>query len=295
LSAKPTLTAAEVSALLEERLGERPTSVERLVEGLESQAFRLQLGDEELVVRVNPSSRGFEKDRWAYDHLRGRVPVPRVVELGSLDDRYAYCLTECAPGETLEALAPREAANLVGAVADIWRAIAATDVSSIKGFGDFEPDGQAPAASWGEVLQMTLDRGRASRLTGAGAVLEAYAGLVERCPEEHALIHGDFGSNNVVSDGPLIRAVLDWENAMVGDSLYDVANTYFWATHLACMELQAGYFGRSLPRLPAFKARILCYSLRIGIEEACDGAAQGRPKLTAWALARCAELLAGSY
>ena len=53
---------------------------------------------------------------------------------------------------------------------------------------------------------------------------------------------GDFGSNNVLTDGSRITGVLDWSEAMIGDGMYDVANILFWRTWLACMEQQAQYF-----------------------------------------------------
>jgi hygromycin-B 4-O-kinase len=279
-----------VAAFLGDLLGEVPYSIDRLVEGVESQAFRFQVSEGSFVVRINPSLPGFEKDLWASSTLAGRVPVPRVVRLGRLDDAHAYCISEWVPGTTLEELPVQDAEGLVEEVAKVWRAIAETDVSPIDGFGYFDPDGHAVASSWRNVLVETLETARRD-LKGASDVIEVYARLIDRCPEERTLIHGDFGSNNVLADGARITAVLDWDQAMVGDPLYDVANFYFWATHLRCMAVQASYFERTLSPLPAYQQRISCYALRIGLEEACESRREGDLGMADWALGRSHQLI----
>jgi hygromycin-B 4-O-kinase len=287
-----------VAAFLGDLLGEAPSSVDRLVEGLESQAFRFDVSEGAFVIRINPSLRGFEKDLWASSALGGHVPVPRVVTVGAPDDGLAYCISEWAPGTTLEHLPTAEVEGLTHEVANVWRAIAGTDVSSIDGFGDFGPAGDAPARSWREVLTRTLvdarrelRRARVSRLPDPTRAIDAYERLLDRCPEERGLIHGDFGSNNVLAESGRITAVLDWDLAMVGDPLYDVANCYFWASHLACMQVQASYFERTLSQLPAYDERIACYALRIGLEEVRESVRDGDLQMAAWALDRSYELV----
>jgi hygromycin-B 4-O-kinase len=289
---KPTLTIEAVGNFLGRLLDRPATNITRLVEGLESQAFLFEADGDAFVLRVSVTSRGFEKDRWAARVAGRHVPVPRVVGAGWIDVDHAYCVTEWAPGVTLEALPAAEVADVVDEVQQAWQALGGSDVSSVAGFGDFEPDGHAPFASWRDVLTTTLERA-SSALPHAAPVLGVYERLVDRCPEDHGLVHGDFGSNNVIVDDGRVTAVLDWENAMIGDPLYDVANTEFWATHLACMRVQAEHFSRTLADLPAYRERVLCYALRIGLEETLESRRDGDERMAKWALARCSELVAG--
>lgn len=273
-------------------LGHEPSAIERLLEGLESQAFRFRLGGDALVLRVNPSLRGFEKDRWADANVGRRAPVPRVVALGRVHQGLAYCVSEWLPGTTLEHLPDAEVVPVVDAVRRVWSAIGETDASAIGGYGDFGADARAPAATWREVLHATLRHGDdLAAVPQAAPLLETYGELIDRCPEEHGLIHGDFGSNNMLVHDGHVTGVVDWENAMAGDPLYDVANTYFWARHLSCMQLQAEHFERTLRDLPAYRERIDCYALRIGLEEVHEGLLAGNMPLAEWALGRCVELV----
>jgi hygromycin-B 4-O-kinase len=266
---------------------------------MESQAFRFAIGKEWFVIRIGRSLRGFEKDRWAATTVGKRVPVPDVVAIGTLESRLAYCVTDWAPGQTLEDLPPANVGGLAGAVATAWQRLSETDVTSIDGFGDFNPAGSAPEASWRDVLTRT--RNEVGRDLGLAApqylrelspVIAAYEQLIDDCPPAaRALVHGDFGDGNVIADGQRITAVLDWDCAMVGDPLYDVANTYFWATHLDCMRVQAEYFDRTLSGLPAYSERIRCYALRIGFVEVVEDVRDNDARATDWLVARCRELL----
>jgi hygromycin-B 4-O-kinase len=198
-------------------------------------------------------------------------------------------VTHRLPGVTLEALLPEDAARLTGAVHDAWVALGKTDVSAIGGFGDFEASGNAPADTWRDVLLATLDFAEPE---DDALVVATYKALVDRCPEKRSLVHGDFGSNNVLAHHGTVTGVLDWEQAMVGDPLYDVANVRFWATYLPCMDVQAAHFDHALAGLPGYEDRVRCYALRIGIEEAREARRDGDDELAGWAVDRCREVIA---
>jgi hygromycin-B 4-O-kinase len=116
--------------------------------------------------------------------------------------------------------------------------------------------------------------------------------LAQHCPEIRRLVHGDFGSNNVLTDGRRIIGVIDWSEAMIGDPLYDVANVFFWRDWLVCMRQQARYFELHPESSPNLRERLLCYQLRIGLGEIYQNAMLGNTEATAWAASRCRALTA---
>jgi hygromycin-B 4-O-kinase len=295
---KPAVPEAAVVALIGDAMGSTPRAVEGLLEGMESQAFRFQLDGAWFVLRINPSLRGFQKDAWAASAISERVPVPGVVALGEVGQSHAYCISEWLPGVTLEDLPVADATALVNEVGRVWRLIATTDVSAIDGFGDFDPGGGGPAGRWRDVLERTLEDARrdlsgamADRRCDVTTLLSAYERLINCCGEDRGLIHGDYGSNNVLAKEGRVTGVLDWDLAMVGDPLYDVANVYFWATHLQCMRVQADYFTRTLSDLHNYSERVSCYALRIGLEEARENLFEGNMKMAGWALGRSFEFV----
>ncbi len=287
---KPDVPVETVTELVTGILGAPPERLQRLkTEGIESQAFTFGSHGAPYVLRINPSLRGFEKDRWAAENVGARVPVPTVIELGRFGEEHAYCITKWVAGTTLEDLPVEDATGLVEEVRAAWAAIGTCDVSTIAGFGDFDAAGNAAAPSWRDVLLGTAE----ATCESVEPVLGTYRELIDRCPEVRGLIHGDFGDGNVLADDGRVRAVVDWDCAMVGDPLYDVANTRFWSTHLPCMQAQAEHFDRTLSHVPGYLERVLCYALRIGIEEAKEARREGDTEVEEWASARCRELIAG--
>ena len=123
------------------------------------------------------------------------------------------------------------------------------------------------------------------------SVAERFAVLAENCPDVRKLVHGDFGSNNVLAQGNSITGVLDWSEAMIGDPAYDIANVFFWRTWLPCMEELAAWFERAGTPDRTGRERRLCYALRIGLREVYENVRDENVRMAGWALNRCNELL----
>ena len=81
------------------------------------------------------------------------------------------------------------------------------------------------------------------------------------------LLHGDLGSHNVLTDGDRLLGLIDWEDALAGDPVYDVA---FWATFhppARYAAFLAGY--REVGSLPDdFPIRFWLYFVRIAVAKA---------------------------
>lgn len=270
-----------------------------LTEGEESRAFGFRRGGEDLVLRVNRSDEGFAKDTFIRRIFSSDIlPVPEILSLGTLVNGDAYCISRKAPGRTLQDLSASELEPVLAPTAQIMTAIAKADVGATEGFGRFDASGRGIHESWRAFL-LSIDDPRcfdwdAQRIDRpvVKSCLELCRALAAHCPEIRGLVHGDFGSNNVLTDGRRITGVIDWSEALYGDPLYDLANILFWRPWLICMEAQARWFEREAPHLLAHRERLLCYQLRIGLAELHDSAQSGDDDDVAWATTRCAEIKA---
>ncbi|WP_346685664.1 phosphotransferase [Enteroscipio rubneri] len=269
-------------------------------EGQESQAYWFSRGGREYVVRINSNMEGFKKDKYAYEHFRSdRVPIPEVVETGNFDGTHYFCISVKADGITYEDSDEETVVRLLGDITDVTEAISRTDISGTSGCGVFDSDtGNAPFYSWREYLAEVFERDWTAvsrsyvNLSLIDELLAAYRELISYCPEERALFHGDFGSNNViVGKKSRISGVIDWDCAAYGDFLYDIATAYFWRTWLMCMEKTAAYWERKYSHLPRYTERILCYELRIGLTEIYENAVENDTETTEWLQNRCREIL----
>ena len=270
-----------------------------LSEGEESQAYRFRSGARTYVVRVNRAITGFEKDAFVYRRFaRRNLPIPEVIRIGEIGDHF-FCISENMPGVTLQDLKPEDLHLVLAPTARVLDAIAESDLGDMSGFGPFDAHGIGSYESWRDFLTTVADRHRYSwatvgRLVNSGEInriLDRLVRLAAHCPEIRALVHGDFGSNNVLTDGHRITGVVDWSEASIGDPLYDVANILFWRTWLHCMQQQARYFEAHLGPLPNLSDRMLCYQLRIGLAEIYQNAIEGKADVAAWAASRCCELI----
>lgn len=198
---------------------------------------------------------------------------------------------------TLQDLTRTELPAVVGPVASVLKAASST-IGTASGYGPFDPQGRGAYATWRDFLTAIANPHQYKwntlrhqvDLNRICLLLNEVLYLAEQCPEVRQLVHGDFGSNNVLTDGHRITGVIDWSEAMVGDPLYDVANILFWRTWLECMEQQARFFEVHRADHLRPKERLRCYQLRIGLEEIYENALHGTADNVAWAINRCEEL-----
>jgi hygromycin-B 4-O-kinase len=273
-----------------------------ITEGEESQAYRFQSGARAYVVRISRDVLGFEKDAFAYRRFaRPNLPIPAVIHIGQIKDAF-FCVSERLPGVTLQDLAPEDLPVLLDPTARVLHAIARSELDDMRSYGPFDASGCGEYESWRDFLVSIVDKQRydwaavGELLDGAeiGRVLERLVELAEECPETRALVHGDFGSNNVLTDGRRITGALDWSEASIGDPLYDVANVFFWRTWLECMRQQAQYFEDSMSGSREL-GWLLCYQLRIGLGEVYQNVTEDKMTAASWALGRCCELIRPGY
>lgn len=290
---KPALPASHIREAVEARLG--PVSdFEPLPAGLVSQVFAFRRGGEAFVVRAGHSRAAYEKDAFVARALaRPGLPVPEVVLIEPLYADLALCVSRRAPGLRIHDLDPDEAERLAPAILAVLDELGRTEPGGIVGWGRFDNAGRAPWPSWRSyVLRFDTDDGAwTARLPGADAarIHRAIALVEQLAPDEEPerrLIHGDFGSANLIADGARITAVIDWDLAAVGDALYDAAGLLFWdEARLAavCDALRR----RHEPQ----RRTLLCYQLRTGLEEVRQAVTGGITYDLGWLLARLRMLL----
>lgn len=293
---KPIVDIEQLTAAVVNHYG-KIDHMEPVQDGMESFAFRLVISGKKYVLRVNHQAEGFEKDDFVQRHIAGRgLPVPEIEAIGLLENGIAWCLSALAPGVTLQDLPAAYLPVVTAPLAAVMQAMANSPMEKVTGFGPFNSRGEGQYDSWKAYLESICGEERYDWHTAGKRVplkrirllQEHLLRAIEGIPEVRQLVHGDFGSNNVLTDGHVITGVIDWSEAMAGDSLYDTANIFFWRTWLNCMEQQARYFEAQ----GIDKTRLDAYQLRIGLEEIYQTAVAGDMDDMDWALVR-SEHLAG--
>jgi hygromycin-B 4-O-kinase len=291
--AKPQIDAAQLQDRLEQHFG-TIVALEPLVEGEDSRAFAFVSRNDRLVVRINRDSAGFHKDRLAHQRFAGSdLPVPEVLLIAPFGTGF-LCVSRRLPGETVQHL-PQGAAYAYGpAVMRLLDTLAQRDLSDTPGYGPLGPDGRAPFPHWRDFVTDVAAwdwSSLPSAMQDDVALFTAEAVRVGgTLADVGQLVHGDFGSNNVlVADGG-ITGLIDWSEAMAGDARYDLANILFWRPWLDCMEQQCRYIETHMPERLADLEILTCYQLRIGLETLRDAVEAGDIAFANWVVNRCAAI-----
>ena len=272
-----------------------PSPLTAIAGGDESAAYGFDCDGQAFIARVSASARGFRKDRLIQQRHGGVLPIPVIRAIVPLGQAEWLCISERAEGTTLQDTEAADVARACAGVAAVLRDIGSIDMADAGGFGWLDQAGRAQMPSWRHFLGAVADpvhydwariadRGPADK---PGALLARLQELAAPCPEKACLVHGDFGSSNVLCADGNVTAVIDWSEALVGDPLYDVANLVFWRGWLDCMEQQAQFYEQYAPAALGDPDVLDCYMLRIGLQRLFEAVREGDRKVADWLLARC--------
>ncbi len=280
---KTTVDQELVISFLKDSFSPDISDFQMIVGGEGSQAYSFKVNDDEYIIRINKhNDHGFKKDEYAFVHfLTPVLPIPKIYKVGKINEELRYCISEKARGKILNEFSAVELEVLLPKMFETLDAIHASNISGTSGYGKWEPEdnaeGNAKYESWEERLIAvdTFAKGH-----GGGPSLfdttfleksfwdPAHARLAELaklCPEERFLLHGDYGFNNVLSDGSDITGVIDWEGSAYGDFLFDVAWLSFWSYNLDYQKLYLVHAQKRGIALLNYDERLLCYKLYIGL------------------------------
>lgn len=294
--AKPQIEADALKALLDKDF-DGISALWPLVEGEESAAHAFDASAGRFVVRVNGAAAGFEKDRLAHERFDGpALPVPEVLLIAPTGAGSWYCVSRRLAGDTLQALPIGAAFEHGAAVGKLLDALAAHELGTEPGAGPFDAVGNRAFARWadfvGDVGQWDWTALSASQRDDASRLADRVCRMAVALPDCRRLVHGDFGSNNVLVEAGAITGLIDWSEAMIGDPLYDLANIFFWRPWLDCMEQQCRFVEQHEPwRIEAHDS-LACYQIRIGLEVLQNALMETDARMADWALARCLAIAA---
>jgi aminoglycoside phosphotransferase (APT) family kinase protein len=253
--------------------------------------YRVTLPSGQLYhLRVNALShlyRAFElhADAWVMRtlELNGLPSLPVLaVDSSRRLCAFDYEITVVADGQALTSLSNQEKPYR-SLVRQLGSLVAAVHGIATERFGllDVAPLVQNPTCkacglldSWEQYVTLNLDR-HISTCLAIGAIDPEEAERIRKTfvrlrsllqISVPSLLHGDLANHNVTADGSRITAVLDWEDCLSGDPVFDIA---YWATFRPHENLNVFLDGyrevRPLP--PDFEMRFWLYYLRVSLSK----------------------------
>ena len=235
-------------------------------------------------MRFNRDREAFDIDVLALRFASPALPMPCVLEVGEAEGGY-YAISERAFGDFLEDLPAARMKAAVPSVLAILDALRTADTSGSTGFGPWDAKGDGRHRSWADFLvavdegtpppfcttwQRDLAASEPAERTFHQGMRELEA-LAVRCPDRRELIHSDLLNRNAFVSGARVAALIDWQCALYGDHLFDLAWLTFWApwhAGLAAVRIRERAFDHwhaTGVELTDFDLRLRCYEIRIGV------------------------------
>lgn len=250
------------------------SSLELLKGGEVSQAYAFRVGDRELVVKLRDSEEEYRKEAFVADLCVGSlVPVPKVERIGAWQGLF-YLLSERASGKTLNDATQEEMSRMLPKVFEMLENVHAIALPG-GGFGFFDESGVAPHTTWKEALRSIFedawyewDAFKKIPQMQDGTFVKLYGAfehLLTQVPEDRVLIHTDCSFDNICAKDGEVTGLFDWEMAMYGDALYDVAWMDFWHENYDIAERYLQWISQKGVVYTLYRERILCYQLHFGL------------------------------
>jgi hygromycin-B 4-O-kinase len=256
--------------------------IQALSGGLVSQTYAFKSKEKFCIFQLGGKEEDYQKEQYVSRLYADILPVRRVRELYRTPNGNACCFSDYIEGRKLFDTDAAALAGMVPEILSVLEKIAAAPVPARAGYGRFDASGHAPFACWPDFIASVCDRSRydwGAFMDGCCEVVEAALQILERnlsCIDEVSphLVHGDIGSYNLLAEDGHISGVIDWNYALFGDPLFELANIIFWnedKLYPLVRTLQEKYS----PQRGLYR-RLHLYALRIGLEEAYNTALPGQ-------------------
>ena len=229
------------------------------------------------------------------------VPTPRLLKygevsmsVGNLTDEekesndagsypLAFAICDLMPGEYMGELQDKDRRYLIPAAVRSMDRISMIDISDTSGWGWFDNEGNGKLESWAEYLGEEsfpesggdfYERRRAWFDDGflefdvfrkfSDRMME----LVARLPDiDRSVVHIDFGHDNTLVIGNEVSAVVDWDNSIIGDLLYDGARSDVYAPDIDFKQLFSERYASTGRVVHGFEDRWLVCQLHVVLQE----------------------------
>ncbi len=199
--------------------------------------------------------------------------------------------------------------HLIPAAVRTMDTISLIDISDTTGYGWFDGEGKGQRSSWAEYLAEEEfsresggfhDRRRAWFDDGGGfleaSVFEHFSGrmmsvLAGLPGVDRSVVHIDFGHDNTLVVGREVSAVLDWDNSIIGDHLYDGARTDLYAPAIDFKRLFVERYAATGRVVEGLDARWLVCELHVGLQALKWYGRSGNEEAYHWMKARLFHLV----
>ena len=253
------------------RIYPQATNIQKMNEGLVSQTYYFKNLGISFVFQISTDKLGYEKENYVFKTFSKDISVKNILKIENYQDDIYYCISEYIDAKRLHDLTTYEIKEKIFDIMDILETMKNINIDYNKGYGYFDSKGDAPYGSWKGFIQAVIndkeykfyniDMKKNNVIEKSLNEIEKYYNILD---ERKCLIHGDFGSYNVLSNDKTIF-LIDWSLGLYGDPLYEIANVLFW--NEKCLNPLIKEINKKIITDDNIRLKIYIYMLRTGLEE----------------------------
>jgi hygromycin-B 4-O-kinase len=277
---KSEMDNQSAAAFLQAYWGETVEELEAIEQGEVNRAYFFQFRKQDYVVRFNAQLDGFQKELYLSNNFSSEdLPIPTIIEIGPISGMY-FAISKRAAGTTLSHYDTNQLPLLQAMLIKLFTDMNKLEVGDTQGFGWVLPSGDGSHTSWQGHLESSFDETEPGFWHGwhglfDGSFLDKglfdtlYAKMMKLAAysqTERYLVHGDFHTGNLIADGSRLTGVIDWELAMYGDYMFDLATFHLWSPHVKLPELYYKHCQSEGREIWHFEERLLSSLLCKGLD-----------------------------
>lgn len=255
-----------------------PNNINFIGEGYFSKAYVFEDLEQKYILRIGTSLKAFKKDLFSYNNFSEYLDIPKVLKIGQYKEYY-YCISEFKIGETFNSLNYDLQISSIKSIMEIHYQIYNIKCTQFNSFGTLDENGSSKYLNWKDYI--TDFNFHKNLLCPNNLIykdwnslfdyeyvdvqlikkcMDLLLNLIKYCPEDKHIIHGDFGSDNILINNNKVSAILDWAELSIGDPLYDIAYLDYYSD-IDYSSLFKDFYDNYNISFENYYERILCYKI----------------------------------
>jgi len=278
-----------ISKIFIKKFNKKPTAIDSLARRTLHFVYKVHTEGKDYIIRINASGEFFHElqyiiELWAFEQLKLHgLPALEIFDIDVSRNLmpFDYEIMSVAEGKSIYD-ASIEGSFKIEMIKQLGAMAASIHKIKTKGYGHFDigslVSGEHKGAhdNWCDFVLMNLTK-HLEYCTLSGIITENDASNIQSvlnypegfCLPEPSLLHGDMANHNAFTDGEKITALIDWEESMSGDPIFEIAyyGTGCYGNEEWLNAFLEGY--KSVTGLPEdFERRYAFYYLRISVAKA---------------------------
>jgi hygromycin-B 4-O-kinase len=305
---KPELAEEQIVTLLQQHFTNPIEQLTPIHFGEVAQTLSFRTGEQDYILRINRRlGANFEKEMFIAEHVSSPlIPIPPFVCTGRIDN-LRYAVTRKVPGQPIVRLPFDEYLRLLPQLIEALDAIHHVDITGWPPrYGTIGDDGVGLYPSWRNFITNVRNEEEDWNFYGKwhalfdttflerdffDQVYDQMVRLLDFCPEERFLVHGNYGFSNVIAHEGKITGVIDWIGSLYGDFVYDVAWLNYWLPEVNFFDRLQQLYQAHGHTIPHFEERRRCYECHIALDAMRFYAKANRSDSYQWTRKRITELM----